>query len=284
MVEKLQFFKFNRIPKSIHKLTIAHIELQCRLVDFQEGKLECEYFAQKLKNTIADIKAFEETAAPAGFSLLWDETDKKYGYINNYTGEVTQEYPSSFKADKVEKSKHKDISNLNSKDNNEKSKKPWKYTEDGSISGVLGGGTTNGSSSASKKVDKSTKNELVSQTDILKDTIHIEKVKEIKKKNEKVDRRLARLGIQMDEPKSEDKIDSKPAEKEDESKENEKEKESDGNMEISSESETDTKKPKKKKRKKDKSKGRKTDLNMIGNWKKRQEDEQASLWNQLGIN
>ena len=33
------------------------------------------------------------------------------------------------------------------KDNSEKSKKPWKYTEDGSISGVLGGGTTNGSSS-----------------------------------------------------------------------------------------------------------------------------------------
>ena len=31
-----------------------------------------------------------QTAAPAGFSLLWDETDKKYGYINNYTGEVTQ--------------------------------------------------------------------------------------------------------------------------------------------------------------------------------------------------
>ena len=43
-------------------------------------------------------------------------------------------------------------------------------------------------------MEKSTKSEFVSQTDILKDTIHIEKVKEIKKKNEKVDRRLARLG------------------------------------------------------------------------------------------
>ena len=58
--------------------------------------MECEYFAQKLKSTIADIKAFEETAAPAGFSLLWDETDKKYGYINNYTGEVTQGKVSHF--------------------------------------------------------------------------------------------------------------------------------------------------------------------------------------------
>ena len=47
-------------------------------------------------------------------------------------------------------------------------------------------------------MEKSTKSEFVSQTDILKDTIHIEKVKEIKKKNEKVDRRLARLGNWVD--------------------------------------------------------------------------------------
>ena len=45
---------------------------------------------------------------------------------------------------------------------------------------------------ASKKTET-----LVSQTDILKDSIHIEKATEIKKKNEKVDRRLARLGIKV---------------------------------------------------------------------------------------
>lgn len=81
-----------------------------------------------MKSYTQEIRSFEETAAPTGFSLLWDETDKKYGYINNYTGEVTQgnfnirrlklkptlEYPSSYKADKVEKN-HKDISNLNSR-------------------------------------------------------------------------------------------------------------------------------------------------------------------------
>jgi len=272
LAEKLQFFKFNRIPKSIHKLTIAHIELQCRLADFQAGKLDCEYFGQKLKSYTQDIRSFEETAAPTGFSLLWDEADKKYGYINNYTGEVTQEYPSSYKADKVEKN-HKDISNLNSrsKDKLEKSKKPWKYTEDGSISGVLGGG----GGEKPKKAEKVQKTELVSQTDILKDSIHIEKVTEIKKKNEKVDRRLARLGIKLDSEKSEKSPEPEKSE--------EKLDESDG-MEISSESETESKKPKKKKRKKEKSsKPRKTDMD-IGNWKKRQEDEQASLWNQLGIN
>ena len=57
---------------------------------FSAGQLDAEYFTQKLRTATADIKSFEETAAPTGFSLLWDETDKKYGYINSYTGEVTQ--------------------------------------------------------------------------------------------------------------------------------------------------------------------------------------------------
>ena len=58
---------------------------------------------------------------------------------------------------------------------------------------MLGGGEK------PKKTEKvaSKKTELVSQTDILKDSVHIEKVTEIKKKNEKVDRRLARLGIKV---------------------------------------------------------------------------------------
>jgi len=35
--------------------------------------------------------------------LLWDDADKKYGYINNFTGEVTQEYPTGNKPKKQTK-------------------------------------------------------------------------------------------------------------------------------------------------------------------------------------
>ena len=47
-----------------------------------------------------EIQAFEETAAPAGHSLLWDDTDKTYGYVNNYTGEVTFKYPTTYQKPK----------------------------------------------------------------------------------------------------------------------------------------------------------------------------------------
>ena len=35
--------------------------------------------------------------------MLWDDADKKYGYINNFTGEVTQEYPTGNKPKKQTK-------------------------------------------------------------------------------------------------------------------------------------------------------------------------------------
>ena len=90
-----------------------------------------------------------------------------------------------------------------------------------------------------KEAKKEPRATLVSQTDILTDSIHLEKAKsdEIKKKNEKVDRRLARLGIKLESEQE------KP-----------KDEESDNGMEISSESENEAKVAKKKRRKKDKSK------------------------------
>lgn len=310
--EKLNFFKFNRVPKSLHKLTQAHIEIDVRFTDFKEGKLDADYFSIKLKEYNKEVKAFEDTAAPSGYSLLWDDGDKKYGYINNFTGEVTQEYPTGNnkpkKQTKVEtESYRKNVVDLN-KDKNVENK-PWKYTEDGSISGVLGGGEK-------KKIeikkdessrDRSSRDKILSQTDILKDSIHIEKAKSSSSdrrqkpiRNEKEDRRLARLGIQIDpvpsSSPSRQNIDSSSSnsngtklEPENIAKEGASEKpdleESDGNMEISSESESETpKKSRKKKRKKEKnSKSSKTKLGLMENWKRRQEDEQASLWNQLGI-
>ena len=77
-----------------------------------------------------EIQAFEDTAAPPGHSLLWEDTDKTYGYVNNYTGEVTFKYPTAVaKPKKAEKAKTK------SKVETDSSGNPWKYSLDGSITG-----------------------------------------------------------------------------------------------------------------------------------------------------
>ena len=63
--------------------------------------------------------------------------------------------------------------------------KPWKYTEDGSISGILGGGEkkkieikdSSLSSSTSSRDKNHSRDKILSQTDILKDSIHIEKAR-----------------------------------------------------------------------------------------------------------
>ena len=65
--------------------------------------MDADYFSTKLKEYNKEVKAFEDTAAPSGYSLLWDDADKKYGYINNFTGEVTQEYPTGNKPKKQTK-------------------------------------------------------------------------------------------------------------------------------------------------------------------------------------
>ena len=60
--------------------------------------------------------------------------------------------------------------------------KPWKYTEDGSISGILGGGEKKkidikDSSLSSSRDKNNSRDKILSQTDILKDSIHLEKAK-----------------------------------------------------------------------------------------------------------
>jgi len=277
--EKLNFFKFNRVPKSLHKLTQAHIEIEVRFTDFKEGKLDADYFATKLKEYNKEVKAFEDTAAPSGYSLLWDDADKKYGYINNFTGEVTQEYPTGNNKPKKQnienESYRKNVVDLN-KDKNVENK-PWKYTEDGSISGVLGGGEKkkieikDTTISSRDSYNMTSRDKVLSQTDILKDSIHLEKAKSSDRRqkpirNEKEDRRLARLGIQIDPvqssppPRHSNGSSSNGTDKPESSKSDVRsasvplepvDDESDGNMEISSESESETpKKSRKKKRKK----------------------------------
>jgi hypothetical protein len=244
----------------------------------------------KLKEYNKQIKTFEDTAAPAGYSLLWDDTDKKYGYINNFTGEVTTEYPTGSATKKPEvRPPRKDVSNLNIKKIEEN--RPWKYSDDGSISGILGGGNQNQNRKSTIKTGSETGNDkILTQTDILKDAIRIERAqthnnKEIRSnKNEKEDRRLARLGIRI-EPNSESNQIENETETATLPEEPAAEIESENNeMDISDESDQEIKKIKKKKKKNNKnSKNKKSKLDMMENWKRRQEDEQTSLWSQLGI-
>lgn len=221
--------------------------------------------------------------------------------MNNYTGEVTFKYPTTTsrpkQVEKVEPSK-----TANAGEVGEKSK-PWKYSLDGNISGTLGG---------QKKKSVQYDGKLVSQTDILKDSITLEKVsKQFKRleqqktttvatsarpiQNEIKDRRLARLGIQI-EP-VEDSKDDEPEAKEieepglDDEQQNPQDSQfhaKEGNMEISDEENSDDQgdrkeRKRKKKRKEKTNKKTKSKLGMMEKWKQRQADEQTSLWNQLGI-
>ena len=145
-------------------------------------------------------------------------------------------------------------------------KLPWKYTSDGSITGTLGG-------EKKKPVGTSGQSALVSQTDILKDKLTLERVKPPKNnfqaspkinigrpiKNEKMDPRLARLGIQIEEPEPEKLVEPVLDEKESNGKSSDppepKFHAEEGNMEISDEEDDDSRRDsKKKKRKKEKNK------------------------------
>jgi len=109
-----------------------------------------------------------------GYSLLWDDTDKKYGYINNFTGEVTTEYPTGSATKKAEvRPPRKDVSNLNLKKIEEN--RPWKYSDDGSISGILGGNQNQNRKSTIKTGSETGNDKILTQTDILKDAIRIER-------------------------------------------------------------------------------------------------------------
>ena len=148
---------------------------------------------------------------------------------------------------------------------------PWKYGEDGSVSGVLGGGKKRTPLEAYQK----------SQTDILKDQVYAEKAQRLRadeevkstrpKQNEINDRRLARLGIKIDTSpeKSEAVIftpKENPKKKDDEElasdksskadgTEKEKEEKGDGSddaMVISDEEEVQPQEKRKKRRKKEK--------------------------------
>lgn len=139
--------------------------------------------------------------------MLWDDTDKTYGYVNNYTGEVTFKYPTTQAkpkvVDKVEPTFSMSSPNAKSQ--------PWKNNLDGSITGTLGGERKKPVPVPGQAPTES----FLSQTDILKDKLISERVTNRRAgtdsgsttpttttqrpiKNEIKDRRLARLGIQID--------------------------------------------------------------------------------------
>ncbi|CAG5088414.1 Oidioi.mRNA.OKI2018_I69.PAR.g11834.t1.cds [Oikopleura dioica] len=301
-IDKLKYFKFDN-QKNLHSLQLAFIQLQARLEDFEAGKLDAFYFQKKVKEHENAISRFEETAAPSGHSLLWDTTDQTYGYVNNFSGEVTFSYPSLKPSEKTSGTPTRVYKSSKS---SKSDSTPWKYGEDGSVSGVLGGGKKRTPLEAYQK----------SQTDILKDQVYAEKAQRLRadeevkstrpKQNEMNDRRLARLGIKIDaspEKKSEDVIftpkfnektrENKKVVSEKLSKVAGDEKEDKGNcsddaMLISDEEEVQPQEKRKKRRKKEKTvKSKPSDSkkqnHLLDKWRQRKEEEQTNLWDQLGI-
>lgn len=49
-----------------------HIVLQTRHKDWQAGGLETKYYLSRLKEADSQIKQYEESAAPSGWSCHWD--------------------------------------------------------------------------------------------------------------------------------------------------------------------------------------------------------------------
>lgn len=306
-MDKLKHFKFDG-TKNLHDLQIIFIQLKARLEDFEAGKLDAFYFQKKVKEHENAISQFEESAAPAGHSLLWDTTDQTYGYVNNFSGEVSMKRPSMKPSEKLsEKSSTKldtppRVYKATLK-NSAKSSTPWTYGEDGSVSGVLGGGKKRSPLEAYQK----------SQTDILKDQVIKEKAQRLRqeevksirpKQNEINDRRLARLGITIEtspekktenvefKPKTNPLNDEKKAEEAEKSEtakaKSDKNDETSIGMEISSEEENQVQEKRKKRRKKEKAvKSKPSDSkkqsHLLDKWRQRKEEEQTNLWDQLGI-
>ena len=281
-MDKLKHFKFDG-TKNLHDLQIIFIQLKARQEDFEAGKLDAFYFQKKVKGklTINNLKLtlilehenaicqFEESAAPAGHSLLWDTTDQTYGYVNNFSGEVSMKRPSMKPSEKLSEKSSIKMEALprgvyKATKSSTRSNTPWTYGEDGSVSGVLGGGKKRSPLEAYQK----------SQTDILKDQVIKEKAQRLRqeeiksirpKQNEINDRRLARLGITIDKSpeKKTENVEFKPKanplehekkveEPEKDQEKSEKKEESSIGMEISSEEENQVQEKRKKRRKKDK--------------------------------
>lgn len=70
LTNKLDFLEISR--KDVTSLKILLIEMETRISDWREGALDSRHFINKLCEADAQLKQYEESAAPPGWTCHWD--------------------------------------------------------------------------------------------------------------------------------------------------------------------------------------------------------------------
>ncbi|XP_028416445.1 formin-binding protein 4-like [Dendronephthya gigantea] len=90
---KLEFLNINK--DGVNKLLIVLIQMETRIKDWREGNLSSAYMVKKLRDAAEELKSYEQSAIPQGWSCNWDSTYKRYFYTNDKTGESQWDYPQT---------------------------------------------------------------------------------------------------------------------------------------------------------------------------------------------
>ncbi|KAK6636780.1 hypothetical protein RUM43_010443 [Polyplax serrata] len=80
--------------KEISPIQCMAIELETLVLAWQQGALTPSYLLRWLNEKCADITSHEKTAAPSGWTCLWDRKNKRYYYRNSSTKAIQWEYPN----------------------------------------------------------------------------------------------------------------------------------------------------------------------------------------------
>ncbi|XP_013406212.1 formin-binding protein 4 [Lingula anatina] len=98
ITSKLDFLDIS--TKGLSKLQILLVQIETRFQDWRDGALDTLHLLEKLKEADVQLKQFEESAAPQGWTCHWDRTYRRYFYMNGTTGESQWEYPDVSKDQK----------------------------------------------------------------------------------------------------------------------------------------------------------------------------------------
>lgn len=91
VMDKMDFLEIDVSKQS--KLQVLYVQLKTRISDWHAGGLSTKYFYAKLQEANQQLGQYEKSGAPAGWSVNWDRTCKRYFYTNNNTGHSQWEYP-----------------------------------------------------------------------------------------------------------------------------------------------------------------------------------------------
>ncbi|KAJ8956761.1 hypothetical protein NQ314_006635 [Rhamnusium bicolor] len=89
--EKLGFLSEGR--PQVSAVQVMVIQAETLFMAMKDGGLKLSYLQKWLNETCSDLIKLEKEAAPEGWLLQWDRSNKRYYYQNQATGESQWEYP-----------------------------------------------------------------------------------------------------------------------------------------------------------------------------------------------